>query len=224
MRPTLDELAIKYDTDKSTKAHAYTILYDRHFSSLRDESVRILEIGIQNGFSLKTWKEYFPQGKIVGIDIVDLKHLEEDRVSILKGSQSDTKFLIELNASHGPFDIIIDDGSHYSTDIKASFYCLFPLLKSGGIYVVEDLHTNYWERSSKFPDWYKGKRTETFVDEIKKLMDKVNAEGKTGYANRALDKEKVHGRLGELDWWDTHIDSITLYRSIAKHIKHHGKQ
>ena len=44
----------------------------------------------------------------------------------------------------GPFDVIIDDGSHRSEHIRATFAILFPLLTPNGVYVVEDVQTSYW--------------------------------------------------------------------------------
>lgn len=44
----------------------------------------------------------------------------------------------------GPPDIIIDDGSHMNAHVITAFELLFPLLREGGIYAVEDLQTSYW--------------------------------------------------------------------------------
>jgi hypothetical protein len=211
----LDVIAKKYKTDKSSESHNYTKFYDLHFNDIREKNLKVLEIGIQNGFSLKMWKEYFFNSKIFGIDLTDLKHLEEDRIKIFVGNQSDKNFLTNINNECEGFDIIIDDGSHKSLDIKNSFYHLFPLLNPGGIYVVEDLHTNYWEKSNNFPDWKMGNDYLTFIDEIKNLIDNVNSGGKSGYANRDLDNVYCHNYFGEMNWWDKNLESISVYRSIC---------
>jgi cephalosporin hydroxylase len=90
------------------------------------------------------WKSYFPQGLITGIDIYDKSLLALPRIKIYQGDQSDAAFLQRVSSAEGPFDIIIDDGSHIQSHIIASFETLFPILKPGGIYVIEDTQTSYW--------------------------------------------------------------------------------
>lgn len=207
---TLNDIALKYNTDKSDRFHHYTRRYGQYFESLRNQPLRILEIGIQNGYSLKTWKEYFSHAEIFGIDIVDCSHMDEERIKTLKGSQNDLEFLAQVIKTHGPFDIIIDDGSHYSTDMKISFDFLFPSLQPDGLYVVEDLHCCYW------PEFSDG--GSAFMDRMKRAMDSVNGHGKWGLAaieNAATDivfQEKQHGTP---DWWDTNVEYVHLYRSIV---------
>jgi beta-1,4-mannosyl-glycoprotein beta-1,4-N-acetylglucosaminyltransferase len=207
---TLDEIARKYNTDKSSVFHNYTEKYERYFGHLRNEPLTILEIGIQNGFSLKTWKEYFPNATIYGIDIVDCSHMNDDRVTTLQGSQNDTEFLQHVVDHYGPFDIIIDDGSHYNTDMKISFDFLFPYVKPGGIYVVEDLHCVYW------PEFSDGNHA--FMNRLKGLMDMINGNGKYGLAeinNSNHDHVYQNRQFGEPTWWEQNLDSIHLHRSIV---------
>lgn len=201
---TLDEIALKYDTDKSSRAHNYVTLYEKYFESLRDKKLKILEIGIQNGYSLKTWEEYFPYAHIYGIDIVDCSQMDGGRIQTLKGSQSDGHFLKFVNDTYGPFDIIIDDGSHNSNDILLSFDFLFPLLAQDGIYVAEDLHCVYW------PELADG--ATAFMDRLKELLDYVNGNGKFALAGKNEKSNKVPGEIG---WWEKSIEYIHLYRSIV---------
>jgi len=208
---TLDEIALSYNTDKSSMYHNYTKLYDLYFKQIQNEKLCILEIGIDKGYSLKTWKEYFSNSKIVGIDIINLKHLEEERIHILQGDQGDVKFLKEVNDTYGPFDIIIDDGSHHNNDMKDSFDFLFPLLKEGGIYIVEDLHACYWEASLSTGG-------PVFINTLKKLIDDVNSGGKSGVANIERDPEDGwynQKRLPPMTWWEKSVEFIHLYRSIV---------
>jgi hypothetical protein len=207
---TLNDIALTYDTDKSSKLHHYTKRYAQYFDPLRDQPLKILEIGIQNGYSLKTWKEYFPSAHIYGIDIVDCSHMDEERITTIKGSQNDLFFLKEIVEKYGPFDIIIDDGSHYSTDMKISFDFLFPTLQPGGLYVVEDLHCVYW------PEFSDGGHA--FMNRLKELTDSVNGHGKWGLAeitNSADDHVYQGKKFGTPDWWDHNVEYIHLYRSIV---------
>lgn len=207
---TLDEFALKYDTDKSSKWHNYTEKYERYFLPLQNKHLKILEIGIQNGFSLKTWKEYFPHANIYGIDIEDCSHMNEERITTIQGSQNDVVFLVEVHANYGPFDIIIDDGSHVSNDMRISFDTLFPLLHQGGLYIAEDLHCCYW------PNFSVGDTS--FMDRMKELLDCINARGKCGLADiRNIQQDHFYKskKLGAMNWWEKSIEYLHLYRSIV---------
>ena len=139
-RPGLVELARKHGTDK-WGAHRYAQHYHRHLEHLRDEPVNLLEIGVggysdpaQGGKSLRMWKEFFPQGRIFGMDIHDKSPLEEDRIRIFRGDQGDPASLRRVAEQIGRLDIVIDDGSHLSEHVITTFETLFPLLEPQGIY------------------------------------------------------------------------------------------
>lgn len=144
-------LGILMGTDKAWWGHHYTPHYMTHFKKYKYKKINLLEIGVgghqdpsKGGNSLRMWKYYFPFGRIFGIDIFDKSALEEWRIKTFKGSQSDADFLRKTVNIKGGVDIIIDDGSHINEHVITSFKTLFPLLKDGGIYVVEDLQTAYW--------------------------------------------------------------------------------
>ncbi len=123
----------------------YYAEYDFMFANYKDKPIRLLEIGVQGGGSLYTWKEFFPQAKITGIDIDELcRKYEGDSIKIYIGSQENSIFLKSVESKEGPFDIVIDDGGHTMNQQITTFNILFPLLKEGGIYAIEDLHTSYW--------------------------------------------------------------------------------
>lgn len=123
----------------------YFEIYERHFSKFIDKPVRLLEIGVEQGGSLQVWKKYFgKECEIVGIDINENSKFEESQIKVEIGSQNDISFLEKINQEYGPFDIIIDDGSHFQTDILTTFSFLYPKLNPGGVYFVEDLQTSYF--------------------------------------------------------------------------------
>lgn len=132
-------------TDKITgKWFHYIEIYERHFQKFVGTNVKILEIGVEKGGSLQIWKKYFgDKCQIIGIDILEKSKFEESQIKVEIGSQSDLNFLEKINKKYGPFDIIIDDGSHLQMDVLTSFSFLYPKLKKGGIYFIEDLHTAY---------------------------------------------------------------------------------
>ena len=144
----LTEIANRIGTDKGTMdyGHSYTTLYDELFGELSKGHVKMLEIGVADprfpGASLKMWKEYFPDIQLIGYDInPDAKQFEENGVSVYIGDQNNPDHLEDcVDLYGGEFDIILDDGSHYGEHIVTSFKTLYPYLKEGGIYVIEDLH------------------------------------------------------------------------------------
>lgn len=144
-------LAKLYGTDK-TGSHWYTSHYMNHLKKFRNKRTRLLEIGV-GGYdnpkagnnSLRMWKKYFPLDKIFGIDIYNKSALQEYRIKIYQGSQVDKIFLEKTVNEIGPLDIIINDGSHLNEHIIETFKILFPKLKNGGVYAIEDVQTSYWE-------------------------------------------------------------------------------
>lgn len=146
---TIDALHRGKKGKVSDKWSSYLGYYDFIFSQLRQLPVSMLEIGIQNGGSLETWLEYFSKAeKLVGCDInPKCKNLEyaDPRIKVVVGDANTTAIFQEVRDISSSFDIIIDDGSHVSNDILVSFINYFPLLKPGGIYVVEDTHTLYMD-------------------------------------------------------------------------------
>jgi len=124
----------------------YFDIYERHFEPYRGRKITILEIGVSHGGSLQMWRKYFGRrATIVGVDIEPrVLELAEPGIELHVGDQSDPQFLQRLADQYGTFDIIIDDGSHLPTHQIASITHLWPHLADGGVYLVEDLHTNYW--------------------------------------------------------------------------------
>ena len=164
---TLDELAIKYGTDKSSKCHNYTAVYGQIFDGIRNEPLKILEIGIATGASLRMWLDYFPNAKIHGIDTT-LEHLQvvnNERLTLHIGNQTDRDFLDTIGID---FDIVIDDGSHRVEDQIFTFKHLWPNTRL--VYVVEDVYTSYLAR-------YGGgyRRSGTAIEFFKDLVDDVSA-------------------------------------------------
>ncbi len=139
----LSWLAAVYGSDKGATAHRYADLYERHLDHLRRRAVRVLEIGVFRGASLQMWRDYFPKAEIYGVDIVDVV-VDGPRIHTVRGDQSDPDLLARVS-DFGPFDLIVDDGSHRGRDQIATFAGLFAAVRPGGFYVIEDMHTSYQE-------------------------------------------------------------------------------
>jgi hypothetical protein len=143
----------EYDSDKI--ANRYLEYYDPILQPWVEKKIVLLELGVHKGGSLSLWRDYFPLGTIVGIDIDLPKGFNPtERIHIYEGSQADTKFLSRVAKETAPngFDIIIDDASHMGELTKIAFWHLFDNhLKPKGLYVIEDWGTGYCE------DWPDGR-------------------------------------------------------------------
>jgi tetratricopeptide (TPR) repeat protein len=147
---TLDAIGILEGTNKSSFEQDYLRHYERLFRGLRENDFQLIEIGVAEGGSLRTWERFFPNATIVGVDNRPVcKTLERGRVRIEIGSQSDTDFLDYLAQKYQPY-IIVDDGSHVTEDILLSFRHLFSSLQPGGCYVLEDLFLHYGSNASHY--------------------------------------------------------------------------
>jgi len=178
---SLDELAIKYGSDKSSKGHGYTKYYEKHLKARRAWNLNVLELGVREGWSMKMWHDYFENSKICGIDNDDEglcpKSFFEDRIAFELGSQDDASFLNDICDRHGPFDLIIDDCSHISPLTIKSFEILFPRLKPGGLYIIEDLHVCDYD-AHYLPH---GPSARAFVDGLKNVESKKVYENKIAF-------------------------------------------
>jgi hypothetical protein len=150
----------------------YFDIYERHLSQFIGKETVILEVGVYHGGSLQMWKKYFGQkARIFGIDIdPQCKKFEDDQIKIFIGSQEDRDFLQKIKKEIPPVDILIDDGGHTMNQQVVTFKEMFGHIKKNGVYLIEDLHTSYWEE-------YGGgfEKSESFIEYSKKFIDYINA-------------------------------------------------
>ena len=193
----LIEIGKKYPTSKNISG--FIELYYKYFTPLKDKKINILEIGIENGDSLRLWSDFFTNARICGIDIRP-KSFTIKNTEILTGDQSDLTFLKSIIKKYKEFDIIIDDGSHQAKHIISSFKYFFPFLKNDGIYVIEDLQTSYIPR-------YGGSRfnlnkKNSSMNFVKSLTDSINYE----HNDKPFYKKK---------YYDGSIKSIYFHQNIV---------
>jgi trans-aconitate methyltransferase len=159
----LFELGRKYNSvkcyDRFKYAHTFCKdIYPEHFNRCAST---ILEIGVHQGGSLRMMEEYFPAAEVYGIDIHDC-FKDEGRIHFRQGNQADASFLQGISDEVGFWDIIIDDGSHNFSDQVISFETLWPRLKSGGVYAIEDV-MDYHSESIPCIDYFYKKVKEEFT-------------------------------------------------------------
>lgn len=155
--PSLATILKESGTDKLWR-HGYHRYYETKLAPYRDtDGLRLLEIGAKKGKSLNTWMQYFSNpGAIHSIayraDVVAARaeacaQMSEDACSILKIfdlDQSDRGGLRMLCSNEAlGWDIVIDDGSHLPRHQLISFEELFPHVRPGGLYVIEDIESSY---------------------------------------------------------------------------------
>jgi hypothetical protein len=167
------ELFFAHRGRKIQKLAHYLPIYEKYFGPYRNTPVKMLEIGVNKGGSLDLWRKYFGKdATIFGVDInPDCAGVVTAPNQVRIGSQDDPQFLLGVISEMGAPDIILDDGSHVGRHQCKSFEILFPKLKTGGLYVIEDLCTAYWPG-----EWEGGyRRTDTAIGLVKRMIDDMHA-------------------------------------------------
>lgn len=193
----LTRLGIKYGTDKATQ-HLFTDIYDGLFEKYKNPS--ILELGVFHGASLLMYDEYFNgECTIVGLENGldakgDLKYVGNGKnITVITGDQSNIEDLKKCVETIKEYDIIIDDGGHFMKEQQVSLSFLFDYVKSGGIYILEDLHTS-------FRGYYNPKKDVTTLDVLNQLQ-KGSYTSPSRYISKAdFDRLKKQIKSIEIFW------------------------
>lgn len=214
---SLDQLALKFGTDKSSQWHNYAEVYDNYLIKKRNDPIVFVEIGFGSGNSAYMWEAYFPNAEI---HIIDIDHNNcfarfgtnlSSRCTLHKADQSDPTQLQKILEKIGKkIDILIDDGGHTMKQQLVSFVEIFPHIKDNGLYIIEDLHTSYTElyKNEIYLDL---PNKQTMINFLKDLVDDVNFVGKmSGIAN----KNKFN-QTRYTNYYQQHIKSIHFYTSLA---------
>jgi len=150
----LTDLADKYGSDKGSKKHRYTELYQLLFLPYRTRKINFLEMGLLIGGpehgvdadrrtddlpSVRMWLEYFTRAHVHGLDISDFSWFEHERFTFYRCNMEKRANIAAATREMPPPDIVVDDASHASHHQQNGFLELFPRLKSGGLYIIEDL-------------------------------------------------------------------------------------
>lgn len=161
---SLDDLALRCGCDKQRGriGHGYIRYYEQLFNSLRKDNVKLLEIGVARGRSLWMWARFFEQGHIYGVDnceFMDGSKYQQSRgkadqgqITFIKADQSYTVQMKKVGEKYGPFDIIIDDGSHKPQDQILTFNTLWPYCKK--YYAIEDMHPAYKDHEHETVNYF----------------------------------------------------------------------
>lgn len=159
----LSRIGSQYGTDKVH--HGFSAFYDHYLRAQRKRVAKVFEIGIYGGASLYMWRDYFPNAVIHALDLDRVKLDGADRITTYTGDQSDRGLLQSIVENAGTdFDLILDDGGHTMSQQQTSLGALFPHVRPGGYYVVEDLHTSFMQRINLYRDGEAVDYYETGID------------------------------------------------------------
>ncbi len=170
-------------------------IYERFLSRFVGSRVRVLEIGVFRGGGIDLLADYLGQdAHLVGFDIdPTARDLTDPRFPVFIGDQANPEDLRRVHEEYGPFDVIIDDGGHTVNQQITSAEVLFPLLDDGGVYLIEDVHTSYW-------DDYQDAGQTTLLDWARDRLDDLNA--------HHFSEER------ELSEWQLHLRSVHVHDSV----------
>ena len=186
------------------KYNHYFEVYDRHLARFKDTQFRMLEIGTARGGSIRMWREWLGarfEHHCVDIDAsVAGFHAPSRNTYAHCGNQSDPQLLARLVAETGGFDVVLDDGSHVVAEQLVSFHALFPSLRPGGVYIVEDTHTSLW------PAWGGGAGRGFLRFAASSLVDAMHM---------------WHAPSGDGDWrLAQSVRGVSMYESVVVIEKH----
>ena len=160
LKETLDELFHHYGSDKANtftkdkkKGHGFSKFYERNLSKLKKKNINILELGSYAGASAAAFAKYFPSSNIFCFDVnISNFKYESKKIHVFGIDIKDEKkiqiTLRKIFKQHNfdKFDIIIDDGSHFLSDILIGLKVFLKYVKKGGFFIIEDfMHPNYYE-------------------------------------------------------------------------------
>ncbi len=205
--------------DATAKPVGFYAIYDRYFGEFSGQPIKMLELGVHVGDSLKVWASYFPEGTIIGLDLRESPDFSDySNIVFERGDQTDSDRLKEICLTHAAdgLDIVLDDASHIGEHSAASYRALFPYLKPGGLYIIEDWGTGYLD------DWPDGAHFQKFKSQSIGGMIPMRIAshdfGMVGFVKSLVDevagdhiKPTLHGTPSQADT----LSFIHFYKQMA---------
>ena len=196
-----------YPTDKHHEHNFFNLIYNDLFKDIYLDVKTFIEIGVYGGESIKLWRDYFVNSEIIGFEnnleycFERLGDTSRERMTFIDGDQSKEEDLIKFSETYSNVDVILDDGSHKMRDQQITFAKLFKMLKSDGIYILEDLHTSF-EVVMPEKDWCGwGDSSKTITLNMLELFKK------TGRI------ESDYMTQDEMDYLSENIKSVEIYKN-----------
>jgi hypothetical protein len=196
----LSGLAEKYTTDKHYGHDFFDKVYQLEFDKIKESAKKVVELGVHEGQSINIWREFFTNAEIIGIDFeMNRANIDDfNRVKLLEFNVNVGNTLIEFSNDNVDIDLFIDDGSHAMKDQQVVFAKLFKSIKSGGIYILEDLHTSVSVKNDVNSIWKSEKNTITLD-----MLEMFNKTGKI-VSDYMTDEE--------CDYLEKNIESCEIFK------------
>ena len=175
MKQFLKDFIVESSKSDKITHHGYHRFYPWFLAHMRDKSVNVLEIGIDETESIELWNSYFDNLNLHAIDI-DKKTFEDKSVTLHQLDQSNAQELNNFAKQIDiQFDLILDVGSHVPTHQMLTLEKLWGLVKPGGVYIIEDIETSYWGKSDLYGYKFNAGRS-SIIRPFKEIIDVVNGE------------------------------------------------
>jgi predicted O-methyltransferase YrrM len=152
----LEQVMYKYGSDKSHDDHGYTDFYQMIFDPIRHHALNITEVGVSAGQSIQAFYQYFTNSHLYAFDmetpdsLARIVQQRADRVHYQQVNLLQTDDLRSVGLYKESMDVLIEDAMHAPWQQQQFLVKLFPLVKPGGYYIIEDIaYTNLQSR-----DWH----------------------------------------------------------------------
>ena len=188
------------------KAHGYSKYYEKFFLELRDQKINILEIGSFYGNASAAMFFYFKNANIFGADInPNMFNYTSKRIkSFFVNSSSVSSIEKNILDKKIKYKIIIEDASHMLKDQIISLFYLFPILESGGYFIVEELD---------FPEKRKDMRVGQEFPDLKNILKNIQTKQdfSSNYINQNL-KDYFLDNVETIDVFKGNINEIAIIK------------
>ena len=188
------------------KAHGYSKFYENFFLEFKDKKINILEIGSFYGNASAAMFFYFKNANIFGADInPDMFNYTSKRIkSFFVDSGSVSSIQENIIDKKIEYTIIVEDASHMLKDQIISLFYLFPILESGGYFVVEEL-----DFPEKREDMRVGQEFPYLKNILKNIQEKKDFKSK--YINQNL-KDYFLNNVESIDFFKGNINEIAIIK------------
>lgn len=203
----LSEMASSYQTDKHYEHNYFNLIYNDLFKDNYLDVKTFIEIGVHKGESLQLWRDYFKNAIVIGTDLdlnlanTFLGNNNLQRIVLHQLDQSNTDSLTGFSSVYTDVDVILDDGTHKMKDQQLTFAKLFKMLRSGGIYIIEDLHTSLEALlpEKRVFNWGDPDKTTT-LNMLKNFID-----------NKVIYSDYMS--IEDMEYLNSAIENVEIYRS-----------
>lgn len=196
MEQTLGDLYNKHECDKARK-HSYDLIYERYFAPVRKEPLKILELGVYKGASVRAHLDYFPNATVHGVDIFERVPLgevktDEERSALFQGSSTDSDMVsrIRKEFKNIKYDFIIDDAQHTPEANRKTFQVFSRMLTTRGVYFIEDIWAlDKMSDSQKNHYWLQRHKNDFTQEKYAEFLDALKEYDVTRFDHRIISGE-----------------------------------